>query len=291
MMWQLQMVKRLVKSAVPFQDDVRRIKRRLMPYSDTLDNGSMALSVGLHQIRLLREAGADLTGDVLELGTGWLPIVALLFHLAGARHLVLTDIRRLMDERTVARARTLVAAHLPEIAREFAASPAELRARLEEPLSYSYFVPWRAARQSDCSLDVIVSRTVLEHIPPDVLEDYMLQFRRVLRPGGVMCHNVDNSDHWEHQDKSIGRLNFLRYEDGPLWRLASVSAYQNRLRHSDYAAMFDRTGWVTILADGPADEQCLRDLETLPLAARFRDRDPRDLAALSSNFILRKATA
>lgn len=287
-MWQLQMVKRLVKSAVPFQDDVRRLKRRLVPYNDTVDNGSMALTVGLRQIRLLREAGADLTGDVLELGTGWLPIVALLFHLAGARHLVLTDIRRLMDGSTVARAKTLVANQLPLISTEFATTVDALRTRLEEPLSYSYFVPWHASRQPDCSLDVIVSRTVLEHIPPDVLEDYMSQFRRVLRPGGVMCHNVDNSDHWEHQDKSIGRLNFLRYEDGPLWRLASTSAYQNRLRHSDYVAMFDRTGWTTLVADGPPDEQCLRDLEKLPLAARFRDRDRRDLAVLSSNFVLRK---
>ena len=73
----------------------------------------------------------------------------------------------------MARARRLVAAHLPEIAREFAASPAGLRARLEEPLSYSYFVPWHASRQPDCSLDIIVSRTVLEHIPADMLEDYM----------------------------------------------------------------------------------------------------------------------
>lgn len=288
-MWQLQMAKRLVKSVVPFQDDMRRLKRRLVPYSDTVDNGSMALTVALHQIRLLRAAGADLTGDVLELGTGWLPIVATLFHLAGARHLVLTDVRRLMDERTVARARVLVAAHLPRIATEFATTAAALRARLDQPLSYAYCVPWHAARQPDCSLDVIVSRTVLEHIPPDVLEGYMRQFRRVLRPGGVMCHNVDNSDHWQHQDRSISRLNFLRYEDGLLWRLASASAYQNRLRHSDYVAMFDRTGWQPILADGPPDEQCLRDLETLPLAARFRDRDPRDLAVLSSNFVLRKA--
>ena len=287
-MWQLQMVKRLAKSVVPFQDDVRRLKRRLVPYNDTVDNGAMALGVGLHQIRLLREAGADLTGDVLELGTGWLPIVALLFHLAGARHLVLTDIRRLMDGSTVARAKRLVAACLPQIAAEFATTAAALQARLDQPMSYRYLVPWHAAQQADCSLDIIVSRTVLEHVPADVLEDYLRQFWRVLRPGGVMCHNVDNSDHWEHQDKSIGRLNFLRYEDGPLWRLASASAYQNRLRHSDYLAMFDRTGWTTALADGPPDEQCLRDLETLPLATRFRNRDPRDLAVLSSNFVVRK---
>lgn len=287
MTWQIQMGKRLLKSVLPFQDDIRLLKRRLAPYSDTQDNGAMALRVGLYQIRLLRAAGANLQGDVMELGTGWLPILALLFHLAGSRHLVLTDIRRLMDERTILRARTLVAGHLPLIAQDFAIEESKLRERLDVPLSYSYHVPWVASRQPDRSLDIIVSRTVLEHIPPDALEDCMRQFRRILRPGGMMCHNVDNSDHWQHQDKSISRLNFLRYEDGLLWRLASNSAYQNRLRHSDYVAMFDRAGWTTLLADGPPDEQCLRELATLKLAEQFRDRDARDLAVLSSNFVLR----
>ena len=118
MTWQIQMGKRLLKSVLPFQDDIRLLKRRLAPYSDTQDNGAMALRVGLYQIRLLRVAGANLQGNVMELGTGWLPILALLFHLAGSRHLVLTDIRRLMDERTILRARTLVAGHLPLIAQE-----------------------------------------------------------------------------------------------------------------------------------------------------------------------------
>jgi len=287
-MWQVQMLKRLVKSAVPFQDDMRRLKRRIVPYSDTTDNGANALSVGMVQLRMLREAGANFRGDVLEIGTGWLPIVGLLFHLAGARHLVLTDIRRLMDESTIARAKALVAKFLPQIAEDFAVPVNDLQARLEETLSYSYHVPWRAEDQPDNSLDIIFSRTVLEHLPPPVLEAYLRQFWRVLRPGGMMCHNVDNSDHWEHQDKSIGRLNFLRYEDGVLWRLASVAAYQNRLRHSDYVAMFARTGWTMLLADGPPDAQSLRDIKALPLARRWRDRDPHDLAVLSSNFVLRK---
>jgi SAM-dependent methyltransferase len=289
-MWQRQLVKRAIKSVLPFQSRLRQMKRKLLPYSDTQSNGLMALTAGLYQIGLLRRAGATLTGDVLELGAGWLPIVPLLFHIAGARRLIMTDIERLMDSGTIEQARRLIGDNLAAVADAFGEREADLRSRLGQPFSYRYLVPWSPSEIASGSVDIVVSRAVLEHIPPDQMETYLHEFRRILRPSGLMSHNVDNSDHWQHQDRSISRLNFLRYDGGLLWNFASALGYQNRMRHSDYLALFERTGWSPVIAEGEPDARCLDDLRALPLAPAFSGRDHRDLAILSSNFVLRRST-
>jgi len=53
----------------------------------------------------------------------------------------------------------------------------------------------------------------------------------------------------KHQDKSLSRVDFLRYEDGLYWKLACFNphAYQNRLRHSDYIGHFRKHGCSAIL--------------------------------------------
>ncbi|MGH7069227.1 MAG: methyltransferase domain-containing protein [Acetobacteraceae bacterium] len=234
-----------------------------------------------------------MTGDVLELGTGWLPIIPLLFHLAGSRRLMLTDIERLMDGRAITTARAVILRYLPLVASTLGQSEAYLARRLGEEFTPDYVVPWDSRTHPANSADVIYSRAVLEHIPPPVLEQLLLDFHRILRPGGGMCHVIDNSDHWEHRDKTLSRVDFLRYEDGVYWKLATLDTqwYQNRLRHGDYLRLFRKFGWTADLAEGDPDEKCLRDLEALPLAAPFRGGDRRDLAVLTSIFVLRKAAA
>jgi SAM-dependent methyltransferase len=283
-------LKSALKATLPLQPQLRRIKRRLRPYRDNPENSRYALQQGLHLIRLLETAGTDLNGEVLELGTGWLPIIPLLFHLAGARRLVLTDQERLMDRHTVARARGVIHQNLPTIAQALGRSEGHMAARLATDFALEYLVPWDSMKHPARSADIVFSRAVLEHVPPDVLDRLFADFSRILRPGGAMCHTIDNSDHWEHRNKKLSRVNFLRHEEGLYWRLACFNpqAYQNRLRHSDYIALFVRHGWTTVVADGVPDERCLHDLATLPLGARFRGRDYGDLAILTSTFVLRR---
>ena len=291
-MWQIDMCRAFVKGLLPFQQALRTLKRRLVPYAGCLDNSRFALKQGLHQIELLRSSGLNPTGNVLEIGVGWFPIVPLLFHIAGARRVALADTERLIDRHTIAEAKELVMEHSMTIGRELDIS-AEVIADRVESFEFDYYVPWDPKKIPDGAVDLIISRAVFEHVHPERLEDLVRECVRVLRFGGGMCHVIDNSDHWEHRDKNISRLNFLRYEDGWFWRLAGANSqhYQNRLRHSDYIAMFDRCGLELILAEGEPDDQALRDLSTLQLAKSFCGRDPHDLAILISTFVLRRPGA
>ncbi len=287
-MWQFQLAMGLAKAALPFQDDVRRLARKIRPYEANPVNTRQALDQGLRQVGLLRDAGANLSGTVLELGTGWLPVVPLLFYLAGAERLVLADIHRLMDDRTFEEVKRVLRDNAGRLADELRVPESLLRARLDRPIPYDYFVPWNPREFADASIDVVISRTVLEHIPADLLEGYMPEFARILRPGGMMCHLIDNSDHWEHHDKTLSRLHFLRYEDNLFWRMLCVRRYQNRLRHSDYMRLFERHGFDPLFVEAEPDAKSLDDLKSLPLASRFRGRELADLATLTSTVVLRR---
>ena len=214
-----------------------------------------------------------LDGDMLEFGTGWLPLIPKLFHLAGARSLILTDVERLMDMATIARADAILEGRINEIAAVLGRPEADLRARLRLPFNATYIAPWQAESQPDESVDLILSRAVFEHVPVKSLEAVLAQFHRILRPGGAMCHVVDNSDHWEHQDKSLSRIDFLRYDNDLRWKIANfnMQSFQNRLRHSDYAAMFEQAGFSILHSAGEPDRyawtNCVAFRSPKPIAA------------------------
>lgn len=282
-----------LRAIVPFQSGLRQLKRRVRPYQDNPANSNHCISDGLTQIDALRRAGTPIAGaTVLEFGSGWMPLIPLLLHLAGARHVVMTDIARLMDDHTVARAKQMVADRIGDVAACLDVGGDNLLAKLKGAFEPDYLVPWDIAAHPSQSVDIIMSRAVFEHVPEPSLRFFMGHFRRILAPNGAMCHIIDNSDHWEHKDRSLSRIDFVRYEDSDIvWKLAQLNeqAFQNRLRHSDYSAMMTEAGFVIAFAEGQPDLRCLEDLKHLPLASRFDGRDPQDIAILTSLFVARAA--
>jgi SAM-dependent methyltransferase len=282
-----------LRGILPFQHQLRRLKRAVRPYTDNEGNSHFCMTQGLEQLGALRDAGIRVKGaDVLEFGSGWLPLIPLLYGLAGARRIVMTDITPLMDAETTRRAQTLIAGRIGEVAAVLGDSPDALLQRLREPFAPEYHAPWDAVAHPAEDVDIIFSRAVLEHVPEPEIRTFFAAFARILRPGGATCHIIDNSDHWQHKDRSLSRLNFLRYDERDiLWRLAQVNAqsFQNRLRHGDYRRLLEAAGFEVIAALGEPDPTCLDDLRHLPLAPAFRPRDHRELAILTSTFVARRA--
>jgi SAM-dependent methyltransferase len=276
------------KALLPFQPQLRRLKRRVASYADNPSNTEFAITQGLRQIAMLQDAGVDLRGaDVLEIGSGWLPVIPLLFHLAGARSLTLTDVERLMDAHTIRLAKQAIAGRATEIAGRLGV---DVAAGLAEPFTPHYLVPWLPGQTEAAPVDIVISRAVFEHIPEPALRALLSECRRIVRPDGVMCHTIDNSDHWQHRDRRLSRINMLRYDDDSLlWRIACLNtqAYQNRLRHSDYRQLLWETGWQVVAEDGEIDRNALLDAEKLPVAARFQGKTASDLATITSWFVVR----
>lgn len=200
---------------------------------------------------------------VVELGTGWYPIVPLGLSLRGA-DVVSVDATPHLDRRRVAQVLQIA---LDLIDRGEVRVPGSQRLDLlrrlapgaeNRPVTDSlepFGITTRVADARDLSLlpethgaDLMVSNNTLEHIPGEVLRDIFAEFARVGSDGARMSHYVDLADHYAGIDSTIGEFNFLTLSDRQ-WRLANNRLhYQNRLRIGDYRALLDTSGWELIKA-------------------------------------------
>jgi len=301
MRWQLKLVKNYIFALLPFPTTVRSIKRKFFPYPTTIDEWT--LEQGLRQIEMLRAAGYAVEGKiVLELGTGWKPLIPLLFMLAGARRVVLIDSQRLLDLRLVRGIARELSAYKDMLAARLGTSPATIAGKLEFDESFSldelfkkfglvYLAPYdaRTSELGDQTIDIVTSRAVLEHVPPEILRSLFMEFHRVLKDGGAMCHVIDNSDHWEHGDKRISKLHFLKYPES-IWRVFTINKldYQNRLRHFEYLGLLKDYGFDLALDWSKPDHEAMQSLETLTLCKRYSNVPFEDLAVLTSYIVATK---
>ena len=140
----------------------------------------------------------------------------------------------------------------------------------------------------EASFDLYVSNDVLEHIPPEDLHRILRGARRLLKPGGLCAHHIDNADHFFGCDPQISMINFLRFDDTEWNRYANNRfAYVNRLRSSEYPPIFSDSGFEILDVQNEIDDECVKQIETgaLPLAERFRNMAVQDLATTSTTIV------
>lgn len=286
----LDLARSLLKAALPFADTARRIKRRFRPYTPDPANSGFAFDDGLDMLSGLTQAGASLSGDVLEIGSGWTPIVPLMFHLAGARSITLTDLERLFDETSTPAAIAFLRPRMEKFAARIPMD--EARVATFKP---RYLCPWNSGAHPPASVDIVISRAVMEHVPAKDVAGLFRDMRRIVRPGGFMCHSVDNTDHFQHGGGKASLIDFLRYPSDSLkWRLSQVNIQgrMNRLRHSDYLALAREAGWNIVLESGRVPPHVLQDVlrmrNTGELAPEFMERDPHDLATTATLLVARR---
>jgi SAM-dependent methyltransferase len=278
-----------LKACLPFKPFLRRVLRKVSPYRSLPANDQLAIEHGLKLIRFIRdyEIGAR---TILEVGTGWIPTIPQTLKAYGAERIFLTDIDRLCDSNTFKHAGELVRKSLSDLIEVSGADQEQLKANLSRLNVEEYRCPPHLDKLPSRSVDLIYSRTVLEHIPEPKLKKLLNEWKRLLKPGGYCIHFIDNSDHFEHQDKSLSRLNFLSLSD-VIWRVACFNPqnYQNRLRHSDYISLLCNAGYELVHVCGQPDQQALADLERLAVRGRFAHYEKSDLAVLTSIIVAKKS--
>jgi hypothetical protein len=217
-----------------------------------------------------RAQRATVPRHVLELGTGWYPIVPLGLIQAGVERVTTIDVQPLCDAERTRMALDRLDSGIP------AGRSAGDAERLLGPLGIELLV--RDARESglpDGSVDLFISNNTLEHIPPETLREIVVEFRRLAAPGAVMDHFIDMSDHYAHFDRSITEFNYLRYSD-LRWRLFNNRLqYQSRLRLPDYRRILEDGGFKVV-----GEEHERGSLEGIRLAGRFRHYQADELSVL-----------
>lgn len=91
----------------------------------------------------------------------------------------------------------------------------------------------------DAQVDLIVSNSVLEHVPDP--EGTVRELARITKPGGFAMHGIDVADHRWYGTPSLSRIEFLTIAtDDPIVHGC------NRLRLGDFEALFKKHGFVQL---------------------------------------------
>ncbi|HNR91839.1 MAG TPA: class I SAM-dependent methyltransferase [Dokdonella sp.] len=254
----------------------------------------------------LRAAGMPVTGrHLFEVGTGWYPTFPLALALAGARRVTTVDLNRHLKPELLRACIERLGSAVAIIAAATDTDPTTVRerhARLLERASHTldlgalsdgviaYHAPTDATRSglADASVDTMFSNSVLEHVPPDVIDSLYAEGMRVLVPGGVMFHSVNCGDHYAYVDHSIDQLHYLRYSDTEWKRWNNAFLYQNRLRAHAFVERARAAGFAIELDTAKASERRLRELAATPVHAQFRSIPAERLCITSVDFIARK---
>ncbi|HET8924030.1 MAG TPA: methyltransferase domain-containing protein [Candidatus Acidoferrum sp.] len=257
-------------------------------------------------IRATSKCGLQLQGArTLEVGTGWIPTLPLGMHLLGAqvhtydhvRHLRTVNLAKLVDLYpeyllTLAEAAQCDAALSEGSLRDFKSEGSA--ASLDDwfrPFGVHYHAPGDASQSGipDSSLDLYFSVAVLEHVSKTAIKAMLGEAHRILRSGGLTYPVIGMFDRYTNVDPSITRVNFLKFNE-LTWRLIGQNKinYHNRLRESEFIALFEEAGFEIVDRRSEVDEPSLKALETMRLAPKYRCFDKRDLATFGGILTARK---
>ncbi len=237
--------------------------------------------------RHLQNWGPTPPSVVLELGTGWYPVVPIGLALCGVQTVVSCDIRsHLRAEAVLATLRRYQECLARE---EFSAAQPDAAARVERALQGSsrsaakILAPLGIElRTGDVaragldpgSVDLFVSNNTLEHVPGPGLLDLFRAFARYAHSSSKMSHYIDLADHYASADASISEFNYLQYSERT-WRLFNNALhYQNRLQISEYLRLHQEGGWRVVdhtSERGSLDE--LRSISVHPEFSRFSEAE------------------
>lgn len=259
-----------------------------------------ALEQGLIALNMLKDEGFDLKEKTtLEFGSGRRPILPLLFRMAGSQKLILCDLYRILTCDSLLNTIQIMKGRSTQISAQLGIDPKTTedilydssKLSLKELLQKNgleYRAPFdvRQTGLPSQSIDMVFSRTVLEHIPKKDIALIMKEMRRIMKPGGVMIHIIDTSDHWQHFDRGLSRLNFLKFSPGWWNVINSPLAYQNRLRSCEHVKIIKEAGFRIGSIKTEIHEKSLKDMKILKIHPEFSGRfSPEELAVISTYLI------
>ncbi len=301
MNWRIKALLQKTLARVPYGKSVHYALQRSLGGLRCL-NIDHRLRNAMRLVELLAEAGVDITGKtVVEIGSGWAPIVPTYFYLLGAGRCISYDLNRYLKEILIRQMLDQFGVHIDQIVSTRPTQDREIRDRytnlaatkgVEDVLrilKMDYRAPANACQTGlpDGSVDVLFSNLVLEHVPPSVIEGLFREARRILKPsGGMMVHRVDPGDHYRSFDRTITQINFLRYSHKS-WRFWGQNDihYQNRLRAPQYRQIAERAGFRIVSENSRVDLRSKEALMTFPLDAEFSGFSRDDLCTVTYDFV------
>lgn len=206
--------------------------------------------------------------SVLELGTGWHPLLPICFYLSGARNVITLDIRSLIEltdgkillekfiEYNESKGlKEFIPNLVPDrfeklklVENEWRYGEKYRKIRFEEILQRFNIEQYVCKIQdfNKSGFDIVYSVNVLEHVSTDEVDSIIAAFYQLSARRAVGYHAIGVYDHFVHIDKGISKFNYLKFSK-VAWKLIDNNIQpQNRLRISYFESKFIEAGFEMI---------------------------------------------
>lgn len=279
-------LKRFVFSQVPLASTIVRKVLKKNRYHIDAQHGIRVFSSWQ---KIFQNAAIDLKSKtVLELGTGDSNGLGYCFLAAGCEKFIFTDKYKRRADSNIQLTRDL--ADMKTIAEHFGVT-FEYEVKNNElhithpKTEFLYQDAVSLDKVASNSVDMVISNTVLEYVPPRLIDKSAEEMYRVLKPGGIMCHQIDFRDVSDFNN----HFQMLRYGNFVWDHILTKEGkgYINRWRYGDYKKLWERHNFQII-----AQDTSMFKLSAQPKPLVHRDFSTRfegeDFSILSCLFVVKK---
>lgn len=223
--------------------------------------------------------------NVLEIGSGWAPIMPyLIFYHGKAKKVATYDLNRHFSKKNSIKLN------------EIFTSEYNIKINIDPNSSYHlpeqirYYPKTNLVDTSLPDVDLVYSRFVLEHVKPEDILLMHQKFKRELKPGSTIVHLISPSDHRAHVDANLSLQDFLKYSEEEWENKQTRFDYHNRLRLPQYLDIFKKADVeiLNVTYDKPdINSTAYKKFKALHLHKDFRNFKDEELTAGSINVVLR----
>jgi SAM-dependent methyltransferase len=238
---------------------------------------------------------------IVEIGTGWDAIGAVLFYLMGAKICYTYDHVPHVRFKLVRQLVSLIENHLAEI-QSIVSIPAPVlqdrllklknTARLQDLFSCAniiYFAPGDATKTGlpGKSVDVVFTYAVLEHVPEETIHALNAESKRIIKKEGIAYHLIGLHDHYVKVSKKISKVNFLKYSEKwwAFWVKNKIS-YHNRLREKQFIDIFNSHGAKIKSIRNESEASDIEILKGMKIDKQFAGMTYEELTVYKTEIIL-----
>lgn len=141
------------------------------------------------------------------------------------------------------------------------------------------------------NIKLFFSRFVLEHIQLEDLKKIHLKLFNEMEEDAAILHLVSPSDHRAYSDNSISYYDFLKYSPKQWDSIQTKFDYHNRLRLPQYIAIFKEIGFEIAFLEYdkvPKDSLKYKQFKNLKIHPDYKQFSEEEILAGSINMMLKK---
>ncbi len=222
--------------------------------------------------------------NVIEIGSGWLPLMPYFFKYMGKASSVETyDLNKHYNKKKINDLNL-------EFHKKFKIPVQSAQnEKYNLPEGISYYPRTDLTKVPIKKAELVFSRFVLEHVSPLDIKRMHQKFKKEI-PDAYIIHLISPSDHRAYVDKNLSNQDFLRFNEEEWKKKQTRFDYHNRLRLPQYLEIFKDLGYEILYLEFESankGSETYKKFKAVPLHIIYQQYCDDELTAGSINVVLR----